>query len=60
MFTVNFFEYIPSCSICVHANLYPVYWSYPYTDPKCDVSKKSITPDYACEHFELIGRLNHE
>lgn len=58
MFSVSFFEYVPSCSICVHADLYPMYWSYPYTDPKCSVHHRTICPDDSCEDFELIGRLS--
>ena len=52
-------EYTPTCQDCKHACYYPNYWTFPWTDPKCEITKNSISPkNPACENFELIGRLS--
>lgn len=51
-------DYIPTCQDCEHANLYIPVWSYPFTDPKCEITGRDISPgDIACKDFRLIGRL---
>lgn len=56
MFNDENFEVTPVCSNCKHANLYIPYWTYPWGDPKCEISMNNIEPDDSCGDFELIGR----
>ena len=52
-------DYIPTCGDCKHACYYPNYWSWRWSDPKCEIHKKSIKhDDIACKDFKLIGRLS--
>ena len=51
-------DYVLTCADCKHACYYPIYYMFPFYDPKCEITKMDIKPDdIACEHFELIGRL---
>lgn len=52
MFCSKDFKHQPTCSNCKHADLYLPYWVYLSSDPRCRITRKVISPDYACEHFE--------
>ena len=46
-----------TCAECKHADLYIPSFTYPFFDPKCKITKKSIRHDQnACKDFQLIGR----
>lgn len=47
------FKDIPCCGDCIHATIYIPYWSYPFTDPLCEITGCQVKPtDFCCEHFE--------
>lgn len=47
------FDDIPCCKDCIHATVYVPYWSYPFTDPLCEISGCHVnSDDVCCEHFE--------
>ncbi len=56
MFCSKDFKHQPTCNNCKHADLYLPYWVYLSSDPRCRITRKVISPDYACEHFERLGR----
>ena len=47
------------CSHCKHADLYIPPYAFPFVQPRCSITKKSIKhDDSACRDFELIGRAS--
>lgn len=53
---MNIFKVIPSCSVCKYANTYIPYYTYPFSDPFCELGHGQCEPDKCCEDFELLGR----
>ena len=45
------------CGECIHANKYVPYWTYPYSNPKCSVTGKSVGFDDVCCEFFDDGKL---
>ena len=46
-----------TCSACKNADLYIPSYTYPFFDPKCKITGKSIKPENnACRDFKICGR----
>ena len=46
------------CGQCKHADLYVPSFGFPFVEPRCSITKKSIKhDDGACRDFELVGRM---
>ena len=45
------------CGDCKYANHYLPHYTYPYANPRCELTQNEIQPNQnACEDFTRIGR----
>lgn len=51
------FKHYPSCQTCKYAIVYIPYFTYPYSDPYCELGHGQCDVDKVCEDYELLGRL---
>ena len=54
---VFYCDEIPSCKDCVHANMYVPVYAYPFSEPKCDITGKTVKSDDVCCEFFDDGKV---